>query len=260
MRQFYEPEMRMSLQLPRITWAVQQLILLNVIIFALYLALLPLETGLALRTGSARLSLFYWLGFHPGHFYYGFLWTPLTYQFLHGGLLHLFMNMLWLFVFGPEVERVLGSRQFVRFYLACGALGVLATGIPYVLTGQYATVIGASGATMGVLVAFAMIDPERRFYMFPLPVPITAAWLVILVVMFNVVGLRAGDPSTSIATHFGGMIAGGALMKGIPLFNRWRREQMLYTDRPGKRPSDESERISKIGDAVDNIFRFKDDR
>ncbi len=252
MEQYYEPQMRMSLQLPKITWAVQRLILLNAVIFAIQLLLLPIETGLLLRTGARWLSLTYWFGYHPGNFYYGFLWTAVTYQFLHGGLLHLFMNMLWLFIFGPEVERVLGSRQFVRFYLACGGLGVLATGFPYVLTGEYATVIGASGATMGVLVAFAMIDPQRQFYLFPLPIPITATWLVILVVLFNIMGLRAGDSSTSIATHFGGMIAGAGLMKAIPMFNRWRRDRTRFGGRPDE-PDDNS-----IREAVDNIFRFKD--
>lgn len=248
--------MGMSLQMPKVTWAVQRLILVNAIIFTVQLLIMPVEAWLTMGTGSPRFSLMYWFAFHPGSFYYGFLWTPLTYQFMHGGLMHLFMNMLWLFVFGPEVEHVLGSRQFVRFYLACGALGVLATGVPFVLTGQAAMVIGASGATMGILVAFAMIDPERKFYMFPIPVPITATWLVILVVLFNIVGMT-GDPNTSIATHFGGMITGGLLMKGIPIFNRWQRERMLYQGRPGKPADEDSEHSSKVGEAVDNIFKFK---
>lgn len=258
MQQYYDQDMRMSFQMPRVTWAVQRLILLNALIFTVQLLLIPAETWLTMKTGSSRLTLIHWLGFHPGRFYYGFIWTPLTYQFLHGGLMHLFMNMLWLFVFGPEVERVLGSRQFIRFYLACGALGVLATGLPYFLSGGYSPVIGASGATMGVLVAFAMIDPQRKFYMFPLPVPLTATWLVILVVLFNIMGISAGDRSTSIATHFGGMLTGGLLMKGIPMFNHWRRERLAYKEQPQKSSDRDSDFNSKIGEAVDNIFRFKD--
>ncbi len=252
MQYYYEPEASMSLRLPKITWAVQRLILLNAAIFTVQVILMPLESWLLLRTGSPRFSTAYWLGFQPGNFYYGFVWTMLTYQFLHGGLLHLFMNMLWLFIFGPEVERVLGSRQFIRFYLACGGLGVLATGIPYVLTGQYAVVIGASGATMGVLVAFAMIDPQRQFFLFPFPIPITATWLVILVVLFNLMGLRTGDSNVSIATHFGGMLVGAGLMTLIPMLNR-HRQQMRFGSQNGKKDPDE-----RIRDAVDNIFRFKD--
>ncbi len=252
MRQYTFQQPRMMLQMPRITWAVQRLILLNAAIFALQLALRPFETWLILRYGASNATLLHWFGFHPGLLFLGRVWTPVTYQFLHGGLMHLFMNMLWLFVFGPDVERLLGSRQFVRFYLACGALGVLATMGPFLLSGEYATVIGASGAAMGVLAAFAMIDPERQFFLFPLPVPITATWLVILVVLFNLLALRAGDSNTSVATHFGGMVAGYVLMKAIPLYHHWKRT------REGKRP-DSRDGEEKIGEVVDNIFKFKDD-
>ena len=79
------------------------LILVNAACFALQLIAYPFETGLA----SSWLRLDMWFGFQPAAFLHGFLWMPFTYQFLHGGLLHLFMNMLWLFVFGPDVERLL---------------------------------------------------------------------------------------------------------------------------------------------------------
>jgi membrane associated rhomboid family serine protease len=78
---------------------------------------------------------------------------------------------------------------------------------------------------MGVLVAFAMIDPQRQFLLFPLPVPVTAVWLVILVVIFNILMARSGNSGISVATHFGGMLAGGALMKGIPRYHSWRRSR-----------------------------------
>ncbi len=260
MEQFYYQPTRMSLQLPRVTWAVQRLILANAAVFALQLLYMPAECLLAERYGAALAAPIHWFGFHPGRFFFGFIWQPLTYQFLHGGLMHLFMNMLWLFMFGPDVERLLGSRQFLRFYLACGALGVLATAFPYLLTGSYSPVIGASGAVMGVLVAFAMIDPKRQFFLFPLPVPITAAWLVILVALFNLLALRTGDSNISVATHFGGMIAGAGLMKAIPIYRHRRRGPFGFpfpgkgTDRANTR-----DRSGNVGEAVDNIFRFKDD-
>jgi membrane associated rhomboid family serine protease len=243
---------RMTLQLPKITWGVQRLILLNAAIFALQLVLGPLETLLG---GAPGLHTDY-LGFQPDWFFYGFIWTPLTYMFLHGGLMHLFMNMLWLFVFGPDVERLLGTRQFIRFYVACGALGVLATVGPYLLGGPSATVIGASGAAMGVLVAFAMIDPQRQFFMFPLPVPITAVWLVILVVLFNLVTLSAGTASISVATHFGGMLAGGFLMKAIPLYHRRRFQgSKLHLYNPESPDSAFDLKVERLREAVDRILR-----
>lgn len=256
MEQYYYQQPRTTLQIPKITWGVQRLILLNAAIFAVQLAVRPLEVLFGF-TGVLE----HFLGFQPALFFHGFIWTPLTYQFLHGGLMHLFMNMLWLFFFGPDVERLLGTRQFVRFYIGCGVIGVLATLGPYILGGEYATVIGASGAAMGVLVAFAMIDPQRQFFLFPLPMPITAVWLVILVVVFNLVTAGAGNSSISVATHFGGMFAGWFLMKAIPKYHRWRyqgRGLHLYdadgtasgTDFVGER----------LRDAVDRIFRNKDKR
>lgn len=238
------------MQLPRITWAVQRLILLNSIVFAVQLLLRPFEAWSGLP--GLMVHLF---GFQPGGFFSGFIWTPFTYQFLHGGLMHLFMNMLWLFVFGPEVERLLGTRQFIFFYIACGVLGVLATVFPYLLGSQGTLVIGASGATMGVLVAFAMIDPQRQFFMFPLPVPITAVWLVILVILFNLVTLNAGSSNVSVATHFGGMITGWLLMKAIPLY---RRRSFPGPNVHLYDPEDDTQQNDPLGrrlrEAVDKIF------
>ncbi len=246
---------RMSLQLPRITWGVQRLILLNAFVFSMQLLLKPFEVWLGMH--GLLVDLF---GFQPGWFFSGFLWTPFTYQFLHGGLMHLFMNMLWLFIFGPDVERLLGTRQFLFFYVACGFLGVLTTLIPYLLGGQYAVVIGASGAAMGVLVAFAMLDPQRRFYMFPLPVPITAVWLVILVVIFNLITLNAGHSNVSVATHFGGMLAGGFLMKAIPVYRRRHRQgAQMHLYRDGEDAPDSDSLIRRLRESVDKLFHNQDD-
>ena len=251
MVQYNYQQPRMTLQLPRITWGVQRLILLNAAVFIVQLLLGPLETLLGAPDIVTRL-----LGFSPALFFRGFLYMPFTYQFLHGGLMHLLMNMLWLFMFGPEVERLLGTRQFVRFYIACGAVGVLATVLPWLLGAPYAPVIGASGAAMGVLVAFVMIDPHRQFYLFPLPVPITAVWLVILVVIFNLVTAGSGSTNISVATHFGGMLTGGVLMKAIPAYHRWRfqdaRLRLYNADEEATGADPVGERLRE---AVDRIFR-----
>lgn len=249
---FQQP--RMALQFPRVTWGVQRLILLNICIFSLQLLFGPVEVLLGRQDFLAS-----YLGFQPAWFFRGFIWTPVTYQFLHGGLMHLFMNMLWLFVFGPDVERLLGTRQFMRFYLACGAVGVLFTLPSYILSGQYATVVGASGAAMGVLAAFAMIDPQRQFYMFPLPVPITAVWLVILVVLFNIVAASTDSSGISVATHFGGLATGALLMKLIPEYNRWRFQgSRLHVFEPNDGSSGPDPVIERLREAVDKIFRKKD--
>ena len=96
----------------RITYAVQRLILINTAIFAFQL-LLDIPLGYPIVHGEISGPpggfVITWLGFQPGAFLNGALWKPVSYMFLHGGLMHLFLNMLWLFFFGPEVERTLGS-------------------------------------------------------------------------------------------------------------------------------------------------------
>jgi membrane associated rhomboid family serine protease len=245
----YQSEFRFFTHRDRITWAVQRLILLNTVVFAAQLLLeIPLgRPGMPLGGWAAR-----WTAFQPDEFIGGFFWQAFTYQFLHGGLLHLFLNMLWLFFFGPEVERVLGTRQFVKFYLFCGAVGVLATLIPFGLFGRAVQVVGASGAVMGILVAFAMTNPEREFFLFPFPLPINARALVIIVIVLNVMGAMGGGHS-SVATHFGGMASGYAYIKLIPLLRRWQSGS-----RPRRR--DAKSKIDAVGEAVDNIFRFEDEK
>lgn len=238
----------------RVTWAVQRLILFNALIFALQVALDPL---LALLGGAGLWGrgpggiLNFHLGFQPDEFLRGMIWKPFTYQFLHGGLLHLFLNMLWLFFCGPDVERALGTRQFLRFYILCGALGVLATLLPLLWWGDRPTVTGASGATMGVMVAFAMVDPNRQFFLFPLPFPINARALVLIVVVLNIFS-GMGASGVSVATHFGGMAVGYAYMKAVPRLRLWRRR------RPATGAAKRAEPVDKVGEAVDNIFKFKD--
>jgi membrane associated rhomboid family serine protease len=234
MEQHYYSQPRMTLQFPRITMGVQRLILANAALFMFGLIADPI---LFYCSDYQLLDFF---GFYPPTFIRGFLWTPITYQFLHGGIMHLFMNMLWLFVFGPDVERLLGTRQFIGFYIICGVLGVLASVLPALLGAPMAHVIGASGAVMGVMVAFVVVDPQRKFFLFPLPIPITAVWLVILVVIFNLMTAGSGNSDVSVATHFGGMITGWLLMNAIPRYNSWRYSNATMTER--------------LRDAVNNIF------
>jgi membrane associated rhomboid family serine protease len=175
-------------------------------------------------------------------------------MFLHGGLMHLFGNMLMLYFFGPEIERVLGSRQFLRFYLLCGGVGVMANFVPYFLIqgGGNVMVAGASGATLGVLVAFAMVEPDRRVFLFPIPIPVTSKILVFFIIAMNMISAANGGSGVSIATHLGGMAVGYAYMKWRPAFLRaqWHR-------RGRKIQKAEQADEEKMAEAIDNIFDFK---
>jgi membrane associated rhomboid family serine protease len=238
----------------RITWAVQRLILINAAVFAVQLLLdIPLGSRLpyARVGGPPGGVIIEWLAFQPIAFLVGGLWKPFTYLFLHGGLLHLFLNMLWLFFFGPDVERALGTRGFIRFYLLCGVVGVFATFVPLALGGGSVSVVGASGAVMGVLIAFAIVNPEREFFLFPFPIRITARTLVIIVIAMNILTAFEGG-STSVATHFGGMITGYGYMRLVPWFRRWWLRP--WRERAKRAAPDRD----SVGEAVDNIFRFED--
>ncbi len=269
-QQFEQPRFRFAR--PAITWAVQRLILLNIAIFALQLVLdIPLSWWLDPLLG--QFSGFYpyhlpggvvlntVLGYQSDLFLAGQVWKPLTYQFLHGGLTHLFWNMLLLFFFGPGLERVLGTPQFFRFYIVCGVVAVLANLVPDSLalfSGQaMPSVTGASGAVMGVVVAFVVIDLDRQYFLFPFPVPINGRALLLILIVINVL-YALMETTVSVPTHFGGMAFGYVYMKLLPRWNAWRRERRLRA-RPARAGKKRNKNLDNVGRAVDNIFKFDDD-
>jgi membrane associated rhomboid family serine protease len=263
--EYFEYE-RTQIRPPRVTWAVQRLIMANVAVFVVQLLAGPVQyllfSNYAFASDFPGGMLNIWFGFQPNLFFDGLVWKPFTYMFLHSGLLHVGFNMLWLYFFGPDVERRLGTMPFFRFYIVCGGVGVLLTCLPYLLgvmqvAGAAAndgriTVVGASGAVMGVMVAFAIIAPDRQIYMLPLPWPITARTLVVIVVILNIV-MGLNNTTTSVATHLGGVATGFAYMKLYPMLSRkgWRPGFGAGVRRRQDPPN-------KVGEAVDNIFKFKD--
>ena len=154
----------------------------------------------------------------------GFLpWQVVSYAFLHGSFGHLFFNMLGLWMFGGELERVWGPKRFLQYYMA----SVLAAGLTQATVTMnslpYPT-IGASGGIFGLLLAYAMMFPNRTVVLLIPPVPMKAKWFVLL---YGVLELFLGVTGTAggIAhfAHLGGML-GGYLMirywRGQPPFGR----------------------------------------
>jgi membrane associated rhomboid family serine protease len=133
-------------------------------------------------------------------------WTFITYMFVHAGLLHLLANMLMLFVFGPPVEHRIGGRAFILYYFYCGigaaVLSVLLSGI---MSSAAVPVVGASGAVLGVGVAFAMLWPDAELLIFPLPMPVKARTFILVLVGLDIVlsQLTPGDGVAHLA-HIGG--------------------------------------------------------
>ena len=135
-------------------------------------------------------------------------WTFFSYMFVHAGLLHLLGNMLMLFVFGTAVESRMGSRTFILYYLLCGAgAAVFSLGLSGIMpVGPF---VGASGAVLGVALAFAIYWPDAELVVFPIPMPIRARTLVTLLVGLDVLFyfLTPGDGIAHLA-HVGGVAFG----------------------------------------------------
>lgn len=148
------------------------------------------------------------------------VWQPFTYMFLHAGIFHILFNMLALWMFGVELERMWGSRYFTKFYFVAGVGAALTTIIlsfvPGTLGGQlyHSLTVGASGAVYGVLLAYAMYFPNRPIYMY-LVFPIPAKYFVMIIGAISLLS-SMGGPGGGIAhtTHLGGLLAGYLYLKG----------------------------------------------
>ncbi|MBX9468557.1 MAG: rhomboid family intramembrane serine protease [Rhizobium sp.] len=153
--------------------------------------------------------------------------TYVTYSFLHGSWLHLGSNMLFLWVFGDNVEDAMGHFKFLFFYLACAAAGALVHGL--VMPASEAPLIGASGAVSGVVAAYLMLHPKVRvwvlvFMRFPLPLPAFIPLLFWVGQQFVMLVIDGGS-DVSWGAHVGGILAGALLVlflrrPGVPLFDR----------------------------------------
>jgi membrane associated rhomboid family serine protease len=141
-----------------------------------------------------------------------YIWQLITYQFMHGGFMHLFFNMLALWMFGAELESLWGSRKFLIYYLLCGIGAGLVQLFISPLFSNPAPTIGASGAIYGILVAFGMTFPNRTIMMFPIFFPIPAKIFVILFAGMELLnGLNSSDGVAHFA-HLGGAVMGVLLL------------------------------------------------
>jgi membrane associated rhomboid family serine protease len=131
-------------------------------------------------------------------------WSFVTYMFLHGGLGHIFFNMLSLFFFGPRLESRLGGRAFLGLYFASGIMGAVLS-IPFT---PYAPIIGASGAVYGVMLGYAMFWPRDQILIWGI-VPVEARFLIIAMTALSLFG--GFSPSSGGIAHFahlGGFVGG----------------------------------------------------
>jgi membrane associated rhomboid family serine protease len=172
-----------------VTPVVRNLIIINIVVFLLqqliptftyFLALYDLQSGY----------------FKPYQFF--------TYMFAHGGFMHIFFNMLALASFAPILESYWGEKKFLIFYLATGiGAGVIYTAVNFFLfPGAVGSMLGASGALYGILMAFGMVFPNLEIMLLFPPVPLKAKYMVFVMGFITYAMDRSG--TVAHLAHFGG--------------------------------------------------------
>lgn len=206
----------------------KNLIIINVLVF--FGTLVAQRYGLDL-TNYLGLHFFLASDFNPAQL--------ITYMFMHGGFSHIFFNMFAVFMFGPILEQTWGPKRFLFYYILCGiGAGIIQEGVQYI---QYVTeilpyahtlpipleqllnmmtTVGASGAVYAILLAFGMLYPNNKLFIFPLPFPIKAKFFVIGYAAIELWSGFANNPGDNIAhfAHLGGMLF------GLILILYWRKK------------------------------------
>ena len=179
--------------MPPLLPATQALLLANVAIFFL---------GQLLGPGLLSTFALWPLGaeFRP--------WQIVTYAFLHANFNHLFFNMLGLWMFGTELEHVWGQRRFVVFYFASVLAAALTQMAVNLVMGGGGPTVGASGGLFGLLLAFAMLFPNRTILLF-FVIPMKAKWLALLYGVLELYqGVYVMNSGVAHFAHLGGMLGG----------------------------------------------------
>jgi membrane associated rhomboid family serine protease len=183
---------------------VKALIIANVVMFLVTLALPDVARYLGLRPADV-LEKFWW-------------WQPVTYMFLHAGVFHILFNMLVLWMFGVELERLWGTRFFTRYYFITGVgAGLVMLAISVLPLGFERTyevmTVGASGAMFGLLLAFGMYFPRREIYLYFL-FPVQAKYFVMIVGAMALLATVADQGGgVAHAAHLGGLAVGYVYLK-----------------------------------------------
>jgi len=194
--------------------AVYWLIAINALIFAMT-KLFGVDFRYFLVT---RMSMI------PAMVVHGWVWTFVTYMFMHSGFSHIFFNMLGLFIFGIHVERQMGSKEFLLYYFVTGVLAGVFSFLVYYFTGNYiVALMGASGALFAVELAYAIFFPDSILYIWgilPLRAPVMVLGFTALELFFSITGRNSG---VAHLTHLAGFAIGWLYFQIRFGVNPWRR-------------------------------------
>lgn len=177
-----------------------------------------LQVLLTMATGRYPDPLTEFLGNRPSAVFSGWIWQPFTYMFLHSGrdLFHLLFNMLFVWMFGGDLERAWGGKAFLRYYLVCGFGAGWVAAIAGILSGGPGAsipTIGASGAVYGLLAAFGILFAERTV-LFMMIFPMKARTMALLLFgMALFYSLTDSNPGVSDVSHVAGAVVGFLFLK-----------------------------------------------
>jgi membrane associated rhomboid family serine protease len=201
-----------------------------------------LQTLAAMIGGqAAEIWIDYWFGLVPLGVVKGLrIWQPFTYIFLHGGLWHILINMLVLWMFGTDLERVWGARRFYNYFFICGIgaglIDVAVNLIQSVFGRELSRIptIGASGAIFGVLIGCAVLFPDRQVWLIPFPVTLSMrVYVAIMVAIEFFMTLSAPGDTVAHLCHLGGALIGYLYLRRGSFFftmrnsmSDWKRKRM----------------------------------
>ena len=178
------------------------------------------------------------------------IWQPISYMFLHGGFWHIFFNMFIFWMFGSELEREWGTKEFLKYYFICG----IGAGLTIMLLSPNSVTIGASGAIYGIMVAYAILYPDRPIYiyfLFPVKVKYFIGFLA-FVSFFSTFG-TASD-GIAHAAHLGGMVVGFVYLK---YWNQFYKLKSWFQQ--GQKKSDQNLKFNQGDDQKVDYYRKKID-
>jgi membrane associated rhomboid family serine protease len=204
----------LSLSFPPFTHWVKRIIIACVGIYLLQVVLGAVAPGLAsdLLTYGALI---------PVAVLHGWIWQLISYSFLHGGVGHVLINMLMLWMFGAQEEMDWGPKKFLEFYLFCvvgAALTTIAVAYsPIPGVSPVTPTIGASGGIYGVLMAFGMLYGDREILMFPLPFMMKAKYMIAIMILLVVIAtFQPAQGGVANFAHLGGLFFGFVYVKFMP--------------------------------------------
>ena len=234
-----------------LTPAVKNIIYVNVIVFFIRFLNIDLHHYL-----TENLSL------HAYGVIYQFkLWQLVTYMFLHGDFWHIFFNMFIFWMFGTELEREWGSKEFLKYYFICGIGAGLVNILLTSKDPSYVGTVGASGAIYGIMVAYALYYPDRQvfiYFLFPVKVKYFVGFMALISFLST---MNTQSDGIAHAAHLGGIAVGFVYLKFGKLRSRLKK---LFKSSAGKtkftyRQSGDDARLDfyrqKINEILDKINR-----